>query len=343
MRIRGLFVGLTLASMVFSQSSPFNGRPLLVPDSAGSYRLLIGGHFHGASTNASGYPAATLLANLAAFNATKANALLSTGDLFLNPDRDSARYAGSFFDVLDLPLFNAPGNHDLEGRAYNQAARMPQVLHMGKDRILLLDTERDDSRIEGDQLDALRMLADSMPRAGRSRLFIVSHRPVWSEEDARFGPLFAGNTRSLTGSNFKADVLPLLERIAKHAEVFWISGSMAGRAPASIFFQPVGQNITYMQCAIRDELRDAVMIADVSETGLTWSAMSLTGQVMEPVAAYNADWWDAHRTLEPAFNWRLLPYLIRKNIGYPSFWYGAAAASVLLIVVGLLLRRRAQH
>ena len=333
---------LTLAlacSMVKGQVSPYTGRPVYPPDSSGHYRLLIGGHFHGESTNGSGFPASTVLAGLDAINGTRANVFLSTGDLFMEPDRDSARYVASFFAKLDLALFNAPGNHDLEGDAYNHPPVAPLLLSMGRDRILLLDTERDDSRIVGDQLELLATLATDAEAGRIGRVFLVSHRPVWAEEDVRYGPLFEGNTRSLAGTNYALDVLPVLQRIARKGDVYWISGSMAGKAPASIFFQPHAAGITYIQSAVRDELRDALLIADVSPTAVEWTAMSLTGTPMQEVATYDAEWWASNQRMAVEFHWRRIPYLIRKNLGYTAFWYGAATV-VLLVIVMLVLRRR---
>jgi hypothetical protein len=334
----GLFLGLLFA--VHAQVSPYTGKAVVPPDSAGHYRMLIGGHFHGASTNGSGYPAATVLAGLDTINGVRANLLLSTGDLFLDPDRDSLRYATSLFAKLDVALFNAPGNHDVEGRAARNHAQFPLTIAMGPDRIVLLDTERNNSDILGDQLAVLKNLADSTVVGGITRIFIVSHRPVWAEDDARYGRLFQGNTRSITGSNFGRDVLPLLRRMATVAEVFWISGSMAGRAPASIFFQPHEANITYIQCAVRDQLRDALLLVEATPDHLAWSAVSLTGTSTGPVVTYNADWWEANQSREEPFNWRRLPYLIRKNLAYPSFWYGAIASVLFMAPILLFLFRR---
>lgn len=339
MKYWSMLIGTLWCVTAQGQTSPFNGRTVVPPDSAGNYRLLIGGHFHGASSNASGYPAATLLANIDRVNATNANALLSTGDLFLRPDRDSARYAGSLFRELTIPLFNAPGNHDLEGTAYPAGRVMPVEFSMGQDRVVLLDTERDDSRVKGDQLDLLNRLADRAAATPGTHTFIISHRPIWAEGDARYSDLFEGNTRALFDPGFQEDVLPILRRMAKHGEVYWISGSMAGTAPASIFFQPEEKGITYIQSAIRDELRDALLIADVSPNAVRWSAMSLSGQVLRPVETYDAQWWRKNQGRVQEFHWRRIPYLIKKNVIHPAFSYGLASGVVLMLLV-LILRKR---
>ncbi|HNR54544.1 MAG TPA: metallophosphoesterase [Flavobacteriales bacterium] len=336
----GLVLSMVAAVSAGAQRSPYNGRTVEGPDSTGHYRLLIGGHFHGASTNASGFPAATVLANLQAINATGADLLLSTGDLFIRPDRDSARYATAFFDRLEVPLFNAPGNHDREGHAYQ--VPMPQRIGMGRDRILLFDTERDDSDIKGDQLDALKAVEKEASEGSVDRLFIISHRPVWSEGNDRYAKLFAGNTRSLTGCNYESEVLPILRRMAGRVQVYWISGSMAGRAPASLFFQPHEPNITYIQCAVRDQLRDAMLIADVDPKAIRWRLWSLTGEPVEEVRMYDADWWEARQGQGEDFHWRRIPYLLKKNLTSPVFWYGVITA-LLLLLTGWLFWRRARR
>jgi hypothetical protein len=334
-----LLVVMAIPAMGGPQLSPYNARAITDVDSTGRYRLVFSGHFHGASDNASGFPAATLLAGLERLNQLAPHALISTGDLFLDPDRDSARYRTAFFDRLEMPLFNAPGNHDKEGSAYG-AIDYPQELTIGRDVILLLDTERDESNIIGDQLQALVALAERSEQGHLRRIFIVSHRPVWAEGDDRYGPLFSGNTRSLTGCNYDTEVYPLVQRMATRAEVFWISGSMAGGAPSSVFFQQHAPHITYVQSAIRDELRDALLVVDAGPGGMEWNVVSLTGGATKNAASFDAEFWRANRRGgHKPFNWRLLPYLVRRTIGHPAFYWGIACALLLSSLFRFVGRR----
>ena len=322
-----------------AQRSPFNGLEVLPADSTGHYRILIGGHFHGESTNRSGYPASTLLANLDTINALGANLFLSTGDLFMDAENDRDRYARAFLRKLNVPLFNSPGNHDDFGAGSRDPFEFDIPFNPGRsgdtifhDRVLLLNTELNDGSLIDDQLGRLNELSDS---PGLRNLFVVSHRPIWSEDDPAYSDLFKDNTRSLTGTNFKTEVYPILEQIAKHAQVYWISGSLGGQAPSSIFFQRHAPNITYIQCAIRDEPRDALLIADVHPDTVKWSALSLTGQKLEAPDTYDAAWWRARAGREESFNWRLLPYLVKKTLTRNEFWWGAASA----LLLGFFVRR----
>lgn len=320
-----------LGCALFAQRSPFNNLEVLPADSTGHYRILIGGHFHGESTNRSGYPAATLLANLDTINALGASIFLSTGDLFMDPEKDAQRYQRSLFSKVRTPLFNAPGNHDLvRGKAEGGDLNLMRC-PVG---MLTIDTERSSGSMSSDDLDRLR----SIPACIR-RVFIISHRPIWSEDDPQYSDLFKDNTRSLTGTNFRKDVYPILEKIAQHAHVYWISGSLGGSAPSSIFFQQHAPNITFIQCAIRDEPRDALLIADVYPDTVKWSALSLTGQKLLAPEAYNAAWWRERVGRKEPFNWRLLPYLVKTTVLRREFWWGVLAAALLLWTGRRLYRR----
>ncbi len=328
-----LFLGvLLLTATAHAQRSPFNGLEVPPADSAGHHRILIGGHFHGESSNRSGYPAATLLASIDTLNRLGAHLLLSTGDLFMDPVADLPRYGRALFHKLRMPLFNAPGNHDLAGRDAGGTV-LAEGRH-GPWAFVILDTERQDGRLDAAQLARVEAAAE-----GVKTLFIVSHRPIWAEEDPAYSDLFKDNTRSAFGTGFQKEVRPVLERIARHTRVYWVSGSLGGSAPSSIFFQPHAPNITFIQCAIRNEPRDALLIADVYPDTVRWSALSLTGGRMEPPQVYDAAWWRARRGGTGGFNWRLLPYLIKATVRHRAFWWGAGLMLVLLWLVRRILRR----
>ncbi|MBK9176727.1 MAG: hypothetical protein IPM46_10420 [Flavobacteriales bacterium] len=315
-----------------AQRSLYNGLHVQPADSTGHYRILIGGHFHGESTNRSGFPASTLLANLDTINSLGAHLFISTGDLFMNGVKDRPRYTRSLFSKLRVPLFNAPGNHDLDGAVGDETAEIGQ-LRQGQDLIFILNTEAHGGSLsrkaQGRLAGALEAEQGFLP----SRVFIISHRPIWAEDDPLYSGLFKDNTRSLTGTNFQKEVYPILQEIAEHAEVYWISGSLGGQAPSSIFFQRHAPNITYIQCAIRDEPRDALLIADVQQDTVKWSALSLTRQQLLAPEAYDAAWWRNHGGRGEGFKWRLLPYIVKKTMLNAAFWWGAAFALLLVFLV----------
>lgn len=320
-----------------AQNSPFTGRSPEPADSSGTYRLLFGGHFHGASTSFSGFPAASILAGIDTINALQANALFSTGDLFLDPAVNGERYRRSFFSKLDVALYNAPGNHDLESGDYERDYGPSYgMLEFGQDRVVWLNTELDNGSILNDQLEFLRAALQGL--TGKN-LFIVSHRPIWAEGDSPYSVLFSGNTRSVLATNFQSEVYPLVEEASQHSSVFWISGSMAGRAPASIFFQPHAPNITFIQCAIRDVPRDALLMADVKNGVVNWQGISLSGNELRPVEEYDAVFWGRSLPKMEPFNPRLIPLYIRLALGKVEFWSGLLSGVLVLLLLRRAFRR----
>jgi hypothetical protein len=134
-------------------------------------------------------------------------------------------------------------------------------------------------------------------------------------------------------------IYPILQETALRAKVHWVSGSMAGKAPASIFFQQHAPNIDYIQCAIRDLPRDAVLLADVSGDSIRWEAVSLTGMEMLNVLSYDATWWERSLVKKQPFNPRLIPLYIRQGLSSALFWYGAGFMLLLLVLVRRTTRR----
>lgn len=343
MSLRSAPVLLALASLTAHGAeiiSPLTKQPVLVPDSAPSYKFLVSGHWYGASTSRSGFPASTVLGNIERFNATGASFFLLTGDIFQNAKSDQARYAQSLYEPLRIPLFNAVGNHDLDGGYYGGLFGSTSMQwDVRNDRYIFLDTERDDSSIKGDQLAMLKTAA-SDAEAGKLRyIFITSHRPIWAEAGA-YADLFTNNTRSLAGCNYDKDVLPLLRRMLEHAEVFWIAGSMGGTAPASILFETPEPKLHYVMSAIRDEARDAVLLAEVAPDSVRWKAISLTGKWVGPVQDYDAAWWREQGAEPKGFDWKLVPYHIKNTVLHRAFWIGAGSMLVIAMLVVVLRRRR---
>lgn len=339
---KAAWLGLFMAMGSLAQPpSPFNGSVPAPLDSSGAYRMLFSGHFYGGSHSRSGYPAATVIANVDTLNALGAGLMLLTGDLFVEPARDARRHKAALYDRLSMPVYNAVGNHDLTGGRYEELFGATfMAFDRGPDRIIILDTERDNSRILGPQLSLLEEAAADA-EAGRLRhIFIVSHRPVWAEDDRAMNILFRHNTRSMMGTNFERDVAPLLDRMRSKATVYWVSGSMGGYAPASVFHHEEAQGLFFLQTAIRDEPRDAVLLADVGEEGVHWQLLSLTGSKVGAVEDYDAAYWRKHMgSVGEGFNWRLLPLHVRNTVTHRAFWLGGAFALLVMLLLRHLLRR----
>ncbi len=334
-----IFILLVLINTSESQvSSPFN--KLILQDTPSVYSFIISGHFHGASTNASTFPSSTIQASIDTLNSLNPLFLMSLGDMFIDVNETYIHhYQKSLFDKLKMPLFNAVGNHDVSnGNMYEKLfGKSYFSFRNGTEVFIILDTEKDDGSVMADQL---AFLTDALKLSFSKNIFIFSHRPVWAENSERYKKLFNGNTRTMFGSNnYENVVRPLLMKYSKEKNIYWVSGSLGG-GPASFFYdKEIATNITFMQTAIRDQQRDAVLRVNVADGIVNFNGISLTGEQLEPIENYNVDFWNNTIPVEQKFNFRLLPYLTKQLIFHHYFWVGFIS-SVILIAFFVLIKNR---
>lgn len=332
------FLFLFAVSTAQEIRSPLNGHVVPVDSNSNESYFIVSAHFYGGEHNKAGFPASTLLGNLGEINSSGAALVACSGDLFQDVKTDIPRYEKALFSQLKVPLFNAVGNHDVSGNVYteNYGATWHAFTWNG-DRFVFLDTEIDDSSITGEQA---AFLQQELANAQTFRnLFIFSHRPVWAEEDEVMSGLFKHNTRSSGSINFKSEMLPLLEAAQEKCPVYWFSGSMGG-VPVSFFYHQVeGQQLYFIQTAIRDLPRDAMLHVRANDSGVKFETVALGETETEPLENYTIDYWLEFRP--PAeFNWRLIPFWTKTMATHRFFWYGVGYTLFFLFVGRWFIKRR---
>lgn len=320
-----------LLNVAHAQSiSPFNKKGVV--DSSNTYSFIVSGHFHGASTNISTYPASTILANIDTLNSLNPSFMMSLGDMFLDVDQlYLEHYQRTLFDKLKMPLFNAVGNHDVSnGNLYEkQFGKTYFYFKKASELYIVLNTEINDGSIKGEQLEMLIKALEIADSSSIKNIFIFSHRPVWSEENPLYETVFKENTKSNYGSvNFENEIRPLLLKVNK--PVYWISGSL-GNAPASFFFdKEQNSKLIFMQTAIRNVPHDAVLNVKVNGGVVTLNGISLTSEPLKAIESYNLNFWRETAAPEQAFNYRLLPLMIFQMVRHYYFWSGIIFSLVVL-------------
>lgn len=331
-----LFTSLTNAQLV----SGFNDLPIRVNNS-GSYSFYVGGHFHGSSTNLSGYPASSLLANLDELNSDTNSFIISTGDLFLDIKNNIPNYKKSLFSKLKIPLFNAVGNHDVSGDIYN--SNFGATWHyfiIGTELYIILDAEINDGSIKGEQLKFFKKTIEfnCNKQSNISNVFIFTHRPIWTESDEKFESIFVDNTQSNFSNNFNADVLPILATCSTKQNIFWFSGSLGANAPVSFFYHKNKNSITFIQSAIRDLPRDGIIKVKINNSQVSFETISLSGLAMPKLESCDLNMWKNMPKSQP-FNYRLIPLYLKQMVFHRYFWYGIIGGIILFFISRKLLRK----
>ena len=323
---------------VSQQKSSFNNQIVNI-DSSGDYHFIVSGHFYGDGTNKSRYPVNTLLGNLDWINNSKSCMLISLGDLFMDVKNDIPQYKTSLFDKLNIPLFNAVGNHDLTEDIYQKNFGATYFYFLiGRDVHWIIDTEMDDGDNKGDQLKMFKEIEALVDNGQVENLFIYGHRTIWKETYSQMDGLFEDNTQSIMSTNFESEILPNLKTIAKKTKVYFFAGSL-GDAPSSFFyFEDNTSSITYIATAIRGLLRDAVLVVHVKDGVVSFETKSLTNQPIESLESYGIDFWKSTSSDEP-FNYRLIPYYLKLIFFHRIFWYGMGFAFILIFGFKFLYRK----
>ncbi|MCE3280654.1 MAG: hypothetical protein K0S44_2845, partial [Bacteroidetes bacterium] len=241
-----------------------------------------------------------------------------------------------------MPLINAVGNHDLaNGNIYEKEFGKTYFSFLiSTELFIVLNTELDDGSIKKEQLTFFRDALNSARSENIKNIFVFSHRPVWAEQSSRYGKLFKDNTRTSIGeNNFSSEVEPLLKEISKAKNVFWLSGSMGG-GPASFFYDKDEETkITFIQTAIRDLPRDAVLQVNVNNGGVSFKGISLTGETLKPIEDYNVLFWTKTTPHEEKFNFRLLPLMILQMLTHHFFWIGVITTLISCFLILLIIKR----
>lgn len=283
------------------------------------FSIIIGGHLYGESYNGSGLPSSVFYAFLPKLN--EHDLFLSTGDIFLDVKNDYDRYKAGVFNQVKIPWYNAVGNHDVSGDFYGEKMGSTYFsLTIGRHKIIILDTELNDSSIKDEQLEFFKSeINGSLDLAG---ILIFSHRPIWAEENDEIGYFFKHNTRSKLGLNFNSEVFPLLEKIDPNIALYWFSGSM-DNGPAPFFYYPLeNRKGAFIQTAIRDRKMDGFLNVVLDSNNVEIQTVDPFGNKMEAIEFYGVSFWKKHFGEAPHFNWRLVPYEILKRITSDAFYFG---------------------
>lgn len=326
------------STLIAQYVSPFNQKEVNTDRVA--YSFVVSGHFYGDGGNKSHFPVNTLLANLDWINGSNASMLVCLGDLFKDISNDIPNYETALFNKLEMPLVNSVGNHDLTGTIYqDNYGETAFSFTVNQDLHIVLDTERDNGDIQGEQLELLKTALEIVNQGTIHNVFIYTHRTIWKEAYPEMEGIFEDNTQSLSGTNFESDVLPILGDMGKKSTVYFFSGSL-GTAPASFFHHyDKANNVTIIATAIRGLPRDAVLQVMVNKMGeASFITKSFTGQELKPLNQYNIDFWQNEVGAEP-FNWKLIPYYIELMVTHRYFWYGVFYALLGFFSLRFIARR----
>lgn len=323
--------------------SPMNGRIVPCPETSESYFFWVIGHLYGAAESHSAYPSGAFLANIDMLNESGALMLVTLGDIVRIPDEQHLANLRKVAHSVTLPMFNAPGNHELQSflqifsrEQYTDDFGPPyQDFTIANALFVFLDTNLTPGEIAGEQLEYFTRVMRSAAKDRNIRnIFVFSHHVIWCTDDPRLAIVwrrFVNYRPNYRPGKFEALIEPLLAETAAQKPVFWLSGDVGGSAGSfsPFYWKAPDKDITYVATGVGGTDRDEIIKVEVQSSGeVVLTPVSLVGKPMGPMEQYSVAHWEGH-----VGEGRGIMDRVVRVLGGRSFWLGAICSSILTVLI----------
>lgn len=305
------FFGVFFTSIALAQesfSSPFNGKVLDYSNTQENYSFILAGHIYGSPTSTSVYPSVSFISNIDMINHNNVTFLILMGDIY-----GSARppyienFKKSIISKIDVPMFNAVGNHDVGSHGYveNRELYVENFGHTiydftyGSEMYIILDGEIDQGEITGEQLGYLKdVIEQAIKTNDVKNVFIIVHKLIWTVGNNELH-IIKRNKNSQNGyaksDNFQSVVLPEIARLSQTKNVYVASGDIGVSWSFPLFYhRDEKYNITYIASGIGDTERDAIIKVDILDGDVIFTPISLTGEELHELNYYDVNFWSSY-------------------------------------------------
>lgn len=184
-----------------------------------------------------------------------------TGDVVPKPTGAYWDSASIDFATLKKPFYIAAGNHD-RGEEFQKRFFLDSLFYFNEDAFLIINTDK--WMVSTGQLNLIEKSLSAI--SSEHKLFIFSHELVWwspenefSDIEINYPPQYPGET------NFWNEVFPVL--VNSERDIFWISGDVGSKSECTPFVINKKENITFLANGVGGELKDNVLIFDISTNG----------------------------------------------------------------------------
>ena len=308
-----------------------NNHNLVENKMSNGYSFLVTGHIYGNPlNNKSVYPSASLLANLDNINNLDADFMILLGDNYWKADSIRIfNFINSFLHKIEIPIYNAVGNHDLLGSdLYTKYfGETFFSFKYNNDYFIILNSEGDDNSIkkQGTLLSNCISLINNDPSA--NRVFIFSHALLWIIGDPKYNKVynFVNDPSEYTSNNkneLKSKVIEFIEAIDKN--IIWFAGDIGTHRSLPYFFDSdLGKKINYIAIGMGETEYDSILRikTDTKNEIISYNIISLTGYQPNNIETYNLNYWNNYFPDEGNII-QLLYKKFRNMLIHPYYWVG---------------------
>ena len=273
---------------------PINGRELMQPAPGAGYTFWIVGHSYGRSV----YPASSLASSVGMLNESGALGMVLLGDALRYPTDFHIEILRSLVDRIEIPVFLAPGNHELRDADRFAAHFGPTYydFRIARDLYLVFEASLYGGALPAAQLDYFR---DTLARAADDpsvrNIVILCHQLLWAVDDPRLEAVrdqlnFPPDYRS---GFFTAEIEPAVLAAAERKPVWFISGDRSGFPP--LYFEVPGTSLTYVATGLKDDENDGILeLRSAPDGDLHLRLVSLSRRDLGPLERYGPAYWKTY-------------------------------------------------
>ena len=313
-----------------------NKEPLKQNSSTSNYSFYVGGHLYG-TPGPSMYPAASLLGYVSEMKRSSAKFFIMLGDVIQHMKKNQADKEIEIFDhlinkKLNFPLYNAPGNHDLELglEKYSKYFGEPYYQFVyGTEKFIFLNTQQDGNCNIGKEQE--NFLFESLNAAkvndNLKNVFLLMHQPLWLVDNKEFLDVDSWTntgTHKTSCSDFSRNTLKNIKKLNLQKSLFLLSGDIGcknyklGKIPNEsfpLFFEKdYKNNITYIATGLCETENDNLIKLNIDKTSnVNIEVISLSGKKLNKIENYNQNYWRTYYNNQISEKERILAKKIAKE------------------------------
>jgi predicted phosphodiesterase len=264
-------------------------------------KFLVAGHIFGDPYDDNLIqPAMTLQKNLQTFNQMDLDMIVLLGDIIKNSTEENFNHFTNFFlEVIQIPVFNAVGNHDVEKRdLYTKKFGETNFSFIYKDHLFIfLDTNIETFTLTDNQFNYIEnTIIESLDRKSLKSIHIFVHHVIFYKSPAiAFPSKFQPNVNYSMKKNVEKFIINILDPVSDLVPVFIYAGDVGAGAqcgnlsPYYDYFK--NTNVITIATGIGNCEEDSVLIVQETNNEIYIEPYSLVGKEMLPIETYNTEYW----------------------------------------------------
>ncbi len=264
-------------------------------------RFLVAGHIYGKPGDEEFHPALTLLSNIALLKEIEPDFVVFLGDTIWKPSEDNFDDLEMFIiDQMNIPVFNAVGNHDVTNRDLYQDryGRSVYAFKFKNQLFFILDTTLKYYDLTPNQYSFVsNTIKEQSPNLEAVHIFM--HHVLFLNEDEIHGKqLLKPNEGDGTSPDFLAYLKTNLIPLSKTTPIYIYAGDVGafqGGNLSPLFKRVQNENIYLLATGLGNNPNDSILIVEANDSGdLNIYPLSLDGKEMNVIDSYNMEYWINH-------------------------------------------------